>query len=176
MEKDQYTEEEMMKMKPGQLTDIGVCPTCFDRTHDGCIFKAKKEETVVYEDKDIECFFVGNPRNVGHMAISTMTHYHDMREAPYELNDKIFRFAKKLMDIIVNVYHCERVYMCTMCDGLANHYHVQLIPRYSTEDRGSRIFVNNRKAYEFDEEKFNQVRAEIQKFGEEFSKSDAKKL
>lgn len=174
MEKDRYTEEEKMKMKPGQLTDIGECPTCFDRSHNGCIFKAIKEETVVYEDDDIECFFVGNPRNVGHMAISTMTHYHDMREAPYELNDKIFRFAKKLMDILVNVYQCERVYMCTMCDGLANHYHVQLIPRYSTEERGSRIFVNKRQDYVFDKEKFDKVKEEIQKFAEQSTNSDKK--
>lgn len=175
MNKDSYTEEEKMQMKPGQLTDIGVCPTCFDRTHNGCIFKAKKEETVVYEDEDIEIFFVGNPRNVGHMIISTMTHYHDMREAPYELNDKIFRFAKKLMDIIVEVFHCVRVYMCTMCDGLANHYHVQLIPRYSTEERGSDIFVKKRQAYVFDEEKFNLVKAEIQKYAPELMKPAVKK-
>lgn len=48
--------------------------------------------------------------------------------------------------------------MCTMCDGLNNHYHVQLIPRYSFEKRGSGNFVKQRKSYVFDQKKFNRVK------------------
>lgn len=73
-----------------------------------------------------------------------------MSEAPDDLNDKIFLFAKEFMKILVNVYSCERAYLCTMWDGLNNHYHVQLIPRYSTEKRGSDNFVKKRKDYVFD--------------------------
>lgn len=161
---ENFLKDQLMKMKPGELTDIGFCPTCFDRKHNGCIFKDKKEETVVYEDNDFIIKFVGNPRNIGHMMISTRIHYHDMSEAPDELNDKIFRFAKELMKILVSVYYCERVYMCTMSDGLANHYHIQLIPRYSEEKRGSSIFVKPREEYIFNEEKFNQVKEMIQEY------------
>ena len=42
----------------------------------------------MYEDEDIECFFVGNPRADGHMCIATMEHYHDMSEAPDYINEK----------------------------------------------------------------------------------------
>lgn len=45
-----------------------------------------------------------------------------------------------------------------MCDGLMNHFHVQLIPRYSFEKRGSRNFVKERKKYIEDKEKISQIR------------------
>lgn len=68
------------------------------------------------------------------------------------------------MQIIREVYGCERVYMCTMCDGSNNHYHIQLIPRYSYEKRGSGNFVKARKAYKFDKEKFDAVRKLIEEY------------
>ena len=46
---------------------------------------------IIYEDKDIECFFVGNPRADGHMCISSINHYHDLSEAPDYVNEKIIR-------------------------------------------------------------------------------------
>ena len=159
------TKEELMKMTPWELTDLGICPTCFNREHGGAIYGDNKDK-MLYEDEDIECFLVGAPRSEGHMCISTMVHYHDMSEAPDEINEKIIRFAKQFMIIIKEVYACERVYMCTMCDGLNNHYHIQLIPRYSYEKRGSTNFVKQRKAYIRDEEKLNKVRKAIEDYSE----------
>jgi diadenosine tetraphosphate (Ap4A) HIT family hydrolase len=153
-------DEELLKLSPGELTDIGICPTCFNRQHNGVLY-GDNSDKLVYEDEDIECFFVGNPRSDGHMAISTIKHYHDMSEAPDFINKKIVVFAKRLMMIIKDVYQCERVYMCTMCDGPNNHYHIQLIPRYSYEKRGSKNFVKERKEYVYDEEKFNKVKQMI---------------
>lgn len=37
------------------------------------------------------------------------------------------------MNIIKNVYKSESVYLYTVCDGPMNHFHLQLIPRYSYE-------------------------------------------
>jgi hypothetical protein len=51
-----------------------------------------------------------------------------------------------------------------MCDGPNNHYHIQLIPRYSHEKRGSGNFVKMRKAYEFDKNKFDAVRKLIKDY------------
>ena len=118
-------------------------------------------DKLIYEDKDIEWFFVGNPRADGHMCISSINHYHDLSEAPDYLNEKIIRFTKKFMIIIKEVYKCERVYMCTMCDGPNNHYHIQLIPRYSYEKRGSKNFVKERHCYVYDEIKLNKVKEMI---------------
>lgn len=154
-------DEELLKLSPGELTDLGICPTCFNRKHKGALF-GDNTNTLIYEDEDIECFFVGNPRSDGHMAISTIEHYHDMSEAPDEINEKIIRFAKRFMKILCKVYGCERVYMCTMCDGPNNHYHIQLIPRYSHEKRGSGNFVKPRKEYVYDEEKVMLVRRMIE--------------
>ena len=161
------TENELLKCTPAELTDMGICPTCFNREHNGAIY-GDDSDIVIYKDNDIECFFAKNPRAKGHMCISTIEHYHDMSEAPDYLNEKIIRFAKAFMNIIRDVYGCVRVYMCTMCDGPANHYHIQLIPRYDFEKRGSGNFVKERQAYEFDKEKFEKV----QKLINEYAKSN----
>lgn len=162
--------EELLKLSPGELTDMGICPTCFNRENGGALY-GDTSDKMLYEDKDIECFFVGNPRADGHMCISTMEHYHDMSEAPDYINEKIIRFAKRFMQIIREVYGCERVYMYTMCDGPNNHYHIQLIPRYAHEKRGSGNFVKARKAYEFDKERFEAVRKLIARFASDTEKN-----
>ena len=153
-------DKELMNLTAGELTDRGICPTCFNRLYNGAVFGDNKDK-LLYEDEDIECFLVGNPRADGHMCISTMEHFHDMSEAPDWLNEKIIRFAKQFMIILKDVYQCERVYMCTMCDGPNNHYHIQLIPRYGFEKRGSSNFVKPRKEYIHDEEKVKQIKEKL---------------
>lgn len=155
--------EDLLKLSPGELVDLGICPTCFNRENGGALY-GDLSDKLLYEDKDIACFFVGNPRADGHMCISTVEHYHDMSEAPDDINEKIVRFAKRFMRIIRQVYGCERVYMCTMCDGSNNHYHIQLIPRYAYEKRGSSNFVKARKKYAFDKEKLETIRSLIEKY------------
>jgi len=154
------TDAELLKLSPGELVDLGICPTCFNREQGGALY-GDTSQTLIYEDGDIECFFVKNPRAQGHMCISTIQHYHDMSEVPDAVNEKIVRFAKRFMGILCQVYGCERVYLCTMCDGPNNHYHVQLIPRYAYEKRGSGNFVKPRMAYQFDSEKFQTVKTLI---------------
>lgn len=155
--------QELLKLTPAELVDLGICPTCFDREHSGALY-GDNSQTLLYEDGDIECFFVKNPRADGHMCISTVRHYHDMSEAPDWVNEKIIRFAKQFMKILGSVYGCERVYLCSMCDGPNNHYHMQLIPRYSDEKRGSKNFVKERKTYVFDADKLAQVKRMIQEY------------
>ena len=156
-------DKDLLKLSVKELVDLGICPTCFNREHNGALYGDNKDK-LIYEDIDIECFFVGNPRAVGHMCISTINHYHDMSEAPDYINEKIIRFAKQFMIIIKTVYKCERVYMCTMCDGPNNHYHIQLIPRYSYEARGSKNFDKERHEYVYDDVKFNKVKEMINEY------------
>ena len=162
------TNEEMMKLTPGELVDLGICPTCFNRESGGVLY-GDLSDKILYVDSEIECFFVGNPRAKGHMCISAITHYHDLSEAPDHINEKMIRFAKQFMRIICDVYGCERVYLCTMCDGPNNHYHIQLIPRYPNEKRGSRNFVKERKTYQFDKERYEAVRERIECYAKEIS-------
>ena len=158
--------EELLNLSPGELVDLGICPTCFNRENGGALY-GDNADKLLYEDEDIECFFVGNPRADGHMCISTVEHYHDMSEAPDFVNEKIVRFAKRFMRLLCDVYGCERVYLCTMCDGPNNHYHIQLIPRYAQEKRGSGNFVKPRKAYVFDKAKFEAVKKQIEQYATE---------
>jgi diadenosine tetraphosphate (Ap4A) HIT family hydrolase len=161
-----FNEEELLKKSFGELVDLGICPTCFDRQAGGKYF-GDCSNMELYKDEDIECMFVGNPRAQGHLMISSMKHYHDLSEAPDWLNEKIIDFAKQFMIIIKEVFGCERVYLCTMSDGPMNHYHIQLIPRYDYEERGSKNFVKPRQKFEYSKEKTELVRKAIKKYAKE---------
>lgn len=150
------------KVNNAILTDSSICPTCFNKEYDGIIY-GDNSNTLVYEDDLIECFLVGNPRAKGHMAISSVKHYKDMMDIDDDLCDYVFKFAKKSMNIIKEIYKSESVYLCTMCDGPMNHFHIQLIPRYKEEKRGSTNFVKERQEYVFDKEKFLELKERLSK-------------
>ena len=139
------------------FVDSGVCPTCFDRVYNGAIY-GDNTDKMIYENDLFSAFLVGNPRANGHVAITSKKHYKDMMDIDDVLCSKIFIFAKDLMNIIKKVYASESVYLCTMCDGLMNHFHLQLIPRYSFENRGSKNFVKTRFEYVEDKEKLEEIR------------------
>ena len=156
-------EKNLFSMTPGELVDAGICPTCFNREHGGMLY-GDMSDKMIYSDNDIECFFVANPRAQGHVCISSVSHFHDMSEAPDWLNEKIVRYARQMMIAIKEIYSCERVYLCTMCDGANNHYHVQLIPRYAHEERGSKNFVKPRSEYVPDPMKLSAIRSKIEQY------------
>ena len=147
----------MKKITNKELTDMGICPTCYDRDHNHIVFGDNKNQ-MLYEDNDIECYLCDNPRAKGHTLISTKKHYKDMLELPEALCKYIYAFAQKVMIILKEVYQAESIYLCTMCDGPMNHFHVQLIPRYSFEKRGSKNFVKPRFEYKEDKEKLQKLR------------------
>ena len=148
------------KISAADLTDSGICPTCFNREN-GEVLYGENSSKVIYEDDKFECFLAGNPRANGHTVISTKKHFKDMMEIDDETCKEIFILAKKLMNIIKEVYSAESVYLCTMCDGPMNHFHLQLIPRYEYEKRGSKNFVKPRMEYTEDKEKLLQLRSKI---------------
>ncbi len=160
--KEFKTEEIVNLLKEGKvtaadLTDSGICPTCFNRENNGVVF-GDDQDKMIYEDEKFACFLVGNPRAEGHVAISTKKHFKDMMEIDDETCQEVFVIAKKMMNIIKEVYGSESVYLCTMCDGPMNHFHLQLIPRYSFEKRGSKNFVKERFEYKEDKEKLSKLR------------------
>ena len=95
------------------------------------------------------------------MAISSVKHYKDMMDIDDDICKKVFLLSKKVMNIIKEVYGTESVYLCTMCDGPMNHFHVQLIPRYAFEERGSDNFVKPRFKYQADPEKVKALRMKL---------------
>ena len=159
----QFKDEEIVNLvKEGKATiadivDSGICPTCFDKQNNHALY-GNNSDKMIYEDDKFECFLVGNPRANGHTAISTKKHFKDMMEIDDETCIEIFILAKKMMNILKEVYLSESVYLCTMCDGPMNHFHIQLIPIYSFEKRGSKNFVKPRFDYKEDKEKLEQLR------------------
>ena len=148
------------KITVADIIDAGICPTCFSKNN-GNILYGSNTNKMIYEDKDFECFLVANPRASGHVAISTKVHYKDMMEVNDEICTKIFLLAKKIMIILKEIYEAESIYLCTMCDGPMNHFHIQLIPRFSHEQRGSKNFVKPRFEYVEDKDKLNKLRKKL---------------
>ena len=146
-----------MELTVAELVDAGICPTCYDREH-GHVLYGDCTDKLLFENELFECKLVGNPRSPGHAAIISKAHYKDMMAIPDDLCREVYVFAKKVMLALKTVYGAESVYLCTMCDGPMNHFHVQLIPRYAYEKRGSRNFVKDRQVYVPDPEKIEQLR------------------
>ena len=146
-----------MELTPAQLVDAGICPTCYNREHGNCLY-GDCSEKILFENELFECMLVGNPRAPGHTAIISKAHYKDMLEIPDDLCCEVYLFAKKAMCALKAAYGAESVYLCTMCDGPMNHFHVQLIPRYAHEQRGSRNFVKPRIEYVHDQGKVDELR------------------
>lgn len=151
------------KLSPALLTDSGICPTCFDKENDCCLY-GDDSHILLYKNDIIECKFVARPRAEGHCFISTVEHFKDMSQIPDDLCEYVFKFAKHLMIAIKEQFGCESVYLCTMCDGAMNHFHVQLIPRYACEKRGSTNFVKERKEYVANDAILKSMRSKIEAF------------
>lgn len=147
----------METLTPANLVDMGICPTCYDREHGRCLY-GWPAERMLYENELFECLLIGNPRAPGHAIISTKAHYKDTMELPDELCRDIYSFARRVMIALKEVYGAESVYICSMCDGPMNHFHVQMIPRYVHERRGSYNFVKERGCYVEDRDKLLRLR------------------
>ena len=141
-----------MIFSANDLVDLGICPTCFDLNHNHCVF-GDPTERMLYENENFSCLLINNPRAPGHAIISTKEHFKDMMALTDDLCSEIYSFARKAMCALKEVYGAESVYLCTMCDGPMNHFHVQMIPRYSHERRGSLNFVKERQNYIHDADK-----------------------
>ena len=141
------------------LQEKGICPSCYNREHGG-IYNDFTDR-ILYEDDLLFCFLEEKPRSIGHTIILLKEHFHDMSEIPDDVCAAVYIFAKKAMNVLKDVLDVERVYLCTMCDGKVNHFHVQLIPRHPNTPIGSRNFVNERKPYEENKEQINKMRAKL---------------
>lgn len=137
---------------------MGICPTCYNREHGYVLFGDETEQTL-YENDLFKCILINEPRAEGHTVIVSQAHYKDMMDISDALCREVYSFARRAMIALREVYGAESVYLCTMCDGPMNHFHVQLIPRYTHEKRGSKNFVKPRTEYIHDPEKIDRLRS-----------------
>ena len=165
----EYSDEEIIelvknnKIEIKDFIDSGICPTCFDRENNNILY-GNKDDKMLYQDGLFECFLVSNPRSNGHTVINTKMHYKDMLSINDLVCSEIFKLAKRVMIILKDVYKAESIYLCTMCDGPMNHFHIQLIPRYKEEPRGSKNFVKPRGEFIKDINKIEEIRRRLRKF------------
>ncbi len=54
---------------------------------------------------------------------------------------RVFAVCVRVVKAIKRSLGAEKVYLVTMCDGVLNHLHLQLLPRYAGEKIGSTRFV-----------------------------------
>jgi len=148
-----------MKETVQSLQEKGICPSCYNFEHGGIY--SDFTDRMLYEDDMLYCFFEEKPRSVGHTIILLKGHYHDMSEIPNKVCADVYLFAKKAMNVLKNVLDVERVYLCTMCDGKVNHFHVQLIPRHPNTTIGSKNFVKERMEYAENKNHIDRMREEL---------------
>jgi histidine triad (HIT) family protein len=132
-------------MKIEELRSKGICPTCYNLKYGGVYPDLGNK--LLYEDDLLMCFFESKPRSKGHTIILVKEHYQDMSFLPDDVCSKTYLFAQKMMNILKETLGAERIYLCTMCDGEPNHFHLQLIPRYPETKIGSTNFVRERQDY-----------------------------
>lgn len=123
-----------------ELKNAGVCPTCrhFDT---GNVYPDSAPRTF-YEDDNVICMLEAYPRALGHAVVLVKSHYEDISELPPTIATTLWPIVRKAIHAIKTVLSAEKVYLCSMCDGKRNHFHLQLIPRFSDDDStGSKRFV-----------------------------------
>ena len=52
------------------LTDLGICPTCYDKENNNCLY-GDISDKLLFENDKFECFLVSNPRAAGHTIVLT---------------------------------------------------------------------------------------------------------
>lgn len=139
----------------------GICPTCYNLKYGGVYPDFGNK--LLYEDDLLVCFLESKPRSKGHTIILVKEHYQDMSYLPDDICSKVYLFAKKMMNILKETLIVERVYLCTMCDGEPNHFHIQLIPRHPNTKIGSTNFVRERQDYIEDLKLIKSIKSKLDK-------------
>ncbi len=129
------------------LKNAGVCPTC-RHFETGGIYPDATDRTF-YEDDIIACMLEAYPRAPGHVILLVKQHYEDITELPLPVALQVWPIVHAVIQALKSVLKAEKVYICSMCDGKRNHFHLQLIPRLAGDNIiGSKRFVQTRGVFD----------------------------
>ncbi len=111
-------------------------------TKEDCLFcKIVRGEvpcTKVYEDEDVLAFLDISQTTVGHTLIIPKEHFDNFLFVPKDLLGKVFSVAQKVSQALVAGLRAKGVNILVNTNEIAGqtimHFHVHVIPRYSTED------------------------------------------
>jgi len=132
-----------MSRSAEELKNAGVCPTC-RHFETGGVYPHADARTF-YEDETIVCMLEAFPRARGHAILLVKPHYEDVSELPLPVAMQLLPVVHAAIQALKSVLAAEKVYLCSMCDGKRNHFHLQLIPRLSGDNMmGSKRFVKPR--------------------------------
>jgi histidine triad (HIT) family protein len=136
-------QREAMVQKALQLAAQGICPTC-RHFETGDVYPPVGYRTF-YENELAVCMLEQYPRNPGHAVLLVKPHYEDISQLPPQVGARLVPLIHAMVASLKAVLEAEKIYVCTMCDGLRSHLHLQFIPRLvGDETRGSRLFVKQR--------------------------------
>ena len=125
-----------------ELIDRGICYQCHDQHTGGGVLG---EQSVIADHDDVRAVLALDPRVAGHTIVVWKAHVHDFTGLDDAETARLFTFARDIARAIRSAIDgVERVYQVTMCDGPVNHLHLQLIPRYTGTEIGSRRLVDPR--------------------------------
>lgn len=120
-----------------ELRRQGICPTCRDLAT-GELFG---DQFVVFDDDTFRVVLEGHPRAHGHTIIVYKPHRDDFTQLAPDETSALFGLATRVANALMQALGAEKIYLVTMCDGMPNHLHLQLLPRLPGEPTGSRRFV-----------------------------------
>ncbi len=136
-------EHQNLLIKIKRLQQVGACPTC-QNLKTGDVYPPI-DDRVFYENDLFSCFLESFPRNPGHTIILVKPHFEDISELSLDMGTKVFTVIHSVITSLKKIIPAEKVYLCTMSDGMRNHLHFQLIPRLTGDEiTGSWLFVKER--------------------------------
>lgn len=118
---------------------------------DNCLFcKIIKGEipcSKVYEDEDVLAFLDISQTTVGHTLVIPKDHYDNFLYVPKDLVAKTFSVAQKISQALVSGLGAKGVNILVNTNEVAGqtimHFHIHVIPRYSTSDNLRLEFTPN---------------------------------
>jgi histidine triad (HIT) family protein len=119
---------------------------------DDCIFcKIVRGEIPcykVYEDADVLAFLDLSQTTKGHTLVIPKEHFDNILYTPEDIMGKVMRAAQKIAQAEVTTLGAEGVNILTNAGTIAGqtvmHFHVHIIPRYSSNDKLRLEFLSNK--------------------------------
>ena len=118
---------------------------------DNCLFcKIIKGEipcSKVYEDEDVLAFLDISQTTIGHTLVIPKDHYDNFLYVPKDLVAKTFSVAQKISQALVSGLGAKGVNILVNTNEVAGqtimHFHIHVIPRYSSSDNLRLEFTPN---------------------------------
>ncbi len=152
-------DREELGQRVEQMWLRGVCDTCYDLEAGGELYG---DRYVLHEDDLFKVKLEGYPRARGHTIVVYKPHREDISELSEDEAGRVFAVCVRVVKAIKRSLGAEKVYLVTMCDGVLNHLHLQLLPRYAGERIGSTRFVAPRAPLVDGEETAGLLRSALQ--------------